>query len=179
MPVAARQIVEKAIKNWDSLFATHVTAVSWDFEGKITTQTQRTDVVTELTDPAKVWMLTGNPAIDTSVSADPITGDPSITKAQLDSFHHVIEALVKVGQYTVRIHWQKGTQNFTTLCVTNDTSIVYDNMLSTIRLIPKFPVNGLTVQTKTCVNLIIPWIWVVKAVLSQRNSRPIAMLPVK
>jgi hypothetical protein len=54
--------------------------------------------------------------------------------------------------HIVTINWQKGTDTFTTTCVTNDTEIIYDNMLF----------NAVMVETKSkakCFDYQISWLW--------------------
>ena len=159
LPAAARLIVEKAIHNWDSLFATHVRAISYDFEGKITSEAQRKAVVNEITDTANVWMPIGIPSSPETVSADHVSNDTSVTSAQIDSFRHSIDTLIKINEYKVKINWVKDTQHFSTICITDDTTIVYDNMLSNIFLFAHPTQNGLTTRSKLCLDVIFTWIW--------------------
>jgi len=54
--------------------------------------------------------------------------------------------------HLVEINWQQGIEIFTTQCITSDTSIVYDNILS----------NAVLIQSKSkinCLDYTITWIW--------------------
>jgi hypothetical protein len=116
----------------------------------------------------------------TGCTAPPVSGLPNTVKTKLDTaianwntlygtnvqadtvwtyeaqtisdWEDLVESLIQTGMHFVTINWQKGTDTFTTTCVTDDTNIIYDNMLS----------NAVMVETKSkakCFDYVISWLW--------------------
>lgn len=129
-PSAARALVDRAIENWNRIYGTTVKAINWNYEGTIGDENKRSAVIAEITDPEKAWMPAGDFNLPAEMTADRVSSDRSISKAALDKWKNDVAGKLKTGQHLMRLNWQKSGTPFSSLCVTGESDIVYDNMLS-------------------------------------------------
>jgi hypothetical protein len=131
LPNTVKTKLDTAIANWNTLYGTNVQAdTAWTYEGT-------TDV--DISDPSSA----------TASLLDNVTGLDAQT---ISDWEDLVESLIQTGMHLVTISWQKGSVAFTTTCVTDDTDIIYDNILS----------NAVMVQTKSkakCFDYVISWLW--------------------
>ena len=156
LPATVLSQLEAAKENWNTLYGNHVQFVSYEYLGIVSTETERMNTVNEISDRSQIWMPTGEIKVDSviepdpNISADKIESDATVTEEDYQKWKSAIDGLVKLGQHKVRINWKKGSETFYTIQVADNTTIVYDNMLS----------NVFTAMHQTvCLNVRIGWIW--------------------
>jgi len=153
LPDTVKSKLDTAIANWNTLYGTNVQAdPAWTYEGTIDSATELDTILDEILSSTSAWI----PDIDindtssaTAVLLQNVTGLDAQT---ISDWEDLVESLIQTGMHIVTINWQKGTDTFTTTCVTDDTDIIYDNMLS----------NAVMVEIKSkkkCFDYVIKWLW--------------------
>lgn len=153
LPMAALQDLDTAIHNWNQIYGTNVQATGYFYRGRIDSVSELNETVTGILDPDRAWI----PDIDVN---NPASADakllsellPQIRQEALESWESMVRSKVQVGLHIVQINWRKGSETFTTTCVTNDSTIVYDNMLSNAVLVRAS-------SRRDCEDLVIEWLW--------------------
>lgn len=150
LPAMPKILVEKAIDNWNKVYGTNVRATGWTYEGKIRTEKERQSAISEITNPTKAWMPQVNLDRPSAASADRVSSFPAIPASDIRSWKDSVSSKIKSGQHKVRVKWMKGTTTFTTLCITDDKTIIYDNMFSN---------TALQDHHSRCYDSHLCWIW--------------------
>ena len=152
LPNAVKTKLETAIDNWNTLYGTNVQATGWSYQGTIDSTAELDTVLDAILSSDLAWL----PDIDiddTSSATASLLDDVTGLDAQtISDWEDLVESLIQTGMHLVTINWQKGTDTFTTTCVTDDIDIIYDNMLS----------NAVMVETKSktkCFDYQISWLW--------------------
>ncbi|HEY6063780.1 MAG TPA: hypothetical protein VIV35_09235, partial [Chitinophagaceae bacterium] len=96
------------------------------------------------------WMPQVNVEKPSSASAERIASFPTIPADDLTAWKNTTRDLIKIGQHRVRVKWMKGTTPFTTLCITDDKTIIYDNMFSN---------TAISNHHSRCYDSHLCWIW--------------------
>jgi len=153
LPNAVKTKLDTAIANWNTLYGTNVQAdTAWTYEGTIDSTTELDTVLDEILSADSAWLPDvdiNDPSAATAILLEDVVGLDSQT---ISDWEDLVESLIQTGMHLVTINWQKGTDTFTTTCVTDDTDIIYDNMLS----------NAVMVEIKSkakCFDYVISWLW--------------------
>jgi len=153
LPNTVKTKLDTAIANWNTLYGTNVQAdTAWTYEGTIDSTAELDTILDAILSADSAWL----PDVDindtssaTAVLLEDVVGLDSQT---ISDWEDLVESLIQTGMHIVTINWQKGTDTFTTTCVTDNTDIIYDNMLS----------NAVMVETKSkvkCFDYQISWLW--------------------
>jgi len=153
LPPAVSSDLNTAISNWNLVYGANVQAVGWSYRGRINSDSELDAVLSEILDPSRAWI----PVVDVG---DPLLANaellseflPQISPEVLEGWEDTVKSLVRIGLHLVQIEWRKGNQSFTTTCVTDDSAIVYDNMLSNAALVESN-------YRRTCLDYVIRWLW--------------------
>ena len=153
LPNTVKTKLDTAIANWNTLYGTNVQADTvWTYEGTIDSTSELDTVLDAILSADSAWLPDvdiSDPSSATASLLDNVTGLDAQT---ISDWEDLVESLIQTGMHFVTINWQKGTDTFTTTCVTDDTNIIYDNMLS----------NAVMVETKSkakCFDYVISWLW--------------------
>ena len=130
LPSAPKKMIETGIENWNNIYGANVKARGWTYEGVIKTEKQRNEIVLQMTKTSNNWFPSGDVKKPALMTAFRITDDPSVKNTAITAWQDMIRSKVKIGQHLVKIKWTKGSLPFTSICVTDENSVVYDNMLS-------------------------------------------------
>lgn len=155
LPAAAKALLEDALNNWNDLFAADVEALGWTCDRTLATAEDIDDLLDEITDPG-AWLPIGDPSNPSSVNVARVQDDPAITPGMMADWRDGVDAMLDVGQYVVRTRWRKGTDEFTTLTVTTDDEIIYDNILYNIS---GAGTSTLLAAETRCAHIRMWWIW--------------------
>lgn len=142
-----------AIENWNNFYGSSVKARNWEYEGKIDSEGERRQIILEMTRPENAWFPDGDISEPDKVAAKQLGGyDESTDDASIAEWKEMIGQMVHVGHHVVRIMWKQDTANseFSTICITDDETIVYDSMLFNIVLVE---------EHSRCLDLSIYWLW--------------------
>lgn len=153
LPDAVKNQLETAIYNWNTIYGNNLQALSWTYKGIIDTSNEVNSILNQILDPNQAWIPKVNPNQPQLAKAFLLSNQldliPLTTRSQ---WENTVRSLIQTGMHLVEISWQQGIESFTTQCITNDSSIVYDNILSNAVLIQsKFKIN--------CFDYTITWIW--------------------
>ena len=103
--------------------------IDFKFFQTISSEIDKNLVVEQLTDPASSWFANGNLLVASSVIVSPLANFNFSSGAQ-DSLKQYIAQSIFIGNQVVQINWQFEETLFSTLCVVNDSSIIWDNILT-------------------------------------------------
>ncbi len=132
LPEGAKTLLEKAIEKWNESYSGKVEAISWKVKEKILSEEERENILQDITSSDKAYI----PKVDTNDTENtevwPLSHYTEIPEENITSWKTLIDSLLKVGMYVVEITWKyKDTgKTFTTNCITDEESIIYDNILS-------------------------------------------------
>ena len=153
LPNTVKTKLDTAIANWNTLYGTNVQAdTAWTYEGTIDSTAELDTILDAILSADSAWLPDvdiSDPSSATASLLDNVTGLDAQT---ISDWEDLVESLIQTGMHLVTIDWQKGTDTFTTICVTDDTDIIYDNMLS----------NAVMVEIKSkakCFDYQISWLW--------------------
>jgi hypothetical protein len=121
-----------ALRNWNKFYGTNVKAIGWTYEGPIKTEIRRNQIVQDMTAANKSWLPDGDVSKPGDMSAARISDYPQIKPERVTEWQNMVRPLVRGGQHVVKVNWVKGTEPFTTTCVADNNSLVYDSMLFSI-----------------------------------------------
>lgn len=161
-PPDVTAVHQTAINNWNRFYGTNVRAQSMAAVDTIKSATQRSQIVDEITDPTLAWLPTGDLAHPALVNARRVADDPTLTPQDIAAWKAKINAVIKVGQHIRRTTWRKGAVTFTTLTITDDKTIIYDDMFSNVFLtIEQLRLVSRDVVTfpTTCLDERFYWLW--------------------
>ena len=149
LPPEAAKTLETAIEAWNSIYGMKVHAKGWSYEMKISSLKDLGRVLENLTDRNQTWF----PDIDISrpqeIRVSRLT-DSDSTQRPFAVWRSDLAKIVKVGHHVARLTWLNGDHQFSTLAITNVSTVIYDSMLS----------NAIIVQQrKGSFELRIGWIW--------------------
>lgn len=150
LPMKPHSQIETAIQNWNEFYGANVQAVSWSYVGRITSEATRNEMVQVMTSPERAWFPSGDVSKPNEMTAARITDDPQISSQDITEWQNMVNEKVSVGQHVVEIKWTKGVESFTTICITDEQSIIYDSTLS----------NAVSGRRATgCFDYKMCWIW--------------------
>ena len=153
--------VNNALAAWNADYGTNVQALSWTDNGIIATEAERQAAVQAMTDPHQAWMPSGDAGAPAAMTALLVSDDPSIPAADLQTWADYVNGLVQIGDRRLTVNWNKiGYGNFTTLCVVDPNTVVYDDMISNASGggAPG-PGPGNHVEVKRCLDHRLWWLW--------------------
>ncbi len=152
LPAGPKDQIERSIANWNSMYGMNVKATGWkeDAMPVIRTDKDRTTTVDDITGVQNAWLPNGDISNPAGMTAEKVADDRSVAKEDISAWQKKIAAMIKIGLHRVRISWVKGSTAFSTICVTDDNSIVYDDMLSNFVMIA---------HHSKCFDYHIGWAW--------------------
>ncbi len=153
LPVAVLEDLDSAIKNWNQIYGTSVQATGYFYQGRIDSVFELDETVAGILDPDRAWIpdidVSGSASADARLLSELL---PQVRSEALENWRSMVKSRVQVGLHIFQIDWRKGNETFTTTCVTNDSTIVYDNMLSNAVLV------GAS-SRRNCEDFVIEWLW--------------------
>jgi len=152
LPNAVKTKLETAIDNWNTLYGTNVQVTGWSYQGTIDSTAELNTVLDAILSPDSAWLPDINIDDTSSATASLLADITGLDAQTISDWEDLVESLIQTGMHLVTINWQKGTETFTTTCVTDNTNIIYDNMLS----------NAVMVEAKSktkCFDYQISWLW--------------------
>lgn len=134
LPIDARITLEKAIKGWNySPYGERGRIEGWNYERRISTEKERESVLGRLLDPERAHFPDlGNES--KLVRLLRLVEVKSISKESIVAWQREIANFVQIGQHVVNLRWREGVKRFATLTVTNNSTVVYDTILSNVVL---------------------------------------------
>lgn len=143
--------LDESLIRWNTLYGTHVRMIDWELIGIIEDESHRTAIIGQMTDPNQVYIMSGDPMIPETVSAQLLQNMPP---EMITEWNTLVNEVTTLGQTIIRINWEFiGTgHSFSTLTVAEDSAVILDSMLhSTVNI---------TIPEKVCgSSMVIRWLW--------------------
>lgn len=150
LPARPRQLLETSIQNWNRVYGKEVRALRWTYQGRITSEEQKSRITNEMTNPERAWFPSGEVTAPDEMTALRIVDDPTIDQAEIAKWQAMVRDRVAIGNHIVRLEWTKGTVAFSTITITNESQLVYDSMLFNAVLVEKH---------SRCLDYRMGWLW--------------------
>ena len=152
LPSSVASLLDTALSNWNTNYGNEVQATGYTYAGTIDSASERNDILDTMTSPTKAYL----PLIDidnpSTATALLLQDANDVTAQMINSWETTLNTLIQQGMHIITINWTKGANTFTTTCIADNTTIVYDNMLSNAVLVSN-------VSKKNCLNYTIEWLW--------------------
>lgn len=151
LPLQVQAELLAAMEAWNDFFGYNVQALAWEYEGRIDTEAERQQIVSEMTQPENAWFPDGDLSKPEEMAAKQLSYYQGVVDgAKIAQWKGLIDSIVQVGHHVVRISWGKSTSQFSTLCIADDETLVYDSMIFNVALVE---------EHSRCLDIRLLWLW--------------------
>jgi hypothetical protein len=131
-PIISEQLLKSKANL--ALYSQTLQIVDYEYYETIGTESEKSSLVEQLTNPKSSWYGCGNLLAATSVMISPLEDFTKDTIAQVN-LKTYIENRIFIGNQVVKINWLYAGKQFSTYCIINDTSIIWDNVLKNLLMV--------------------------------------------